>query len=136
MTEQEEGPEIVYVPGAENHYKYEHDVIVLDERLKDYPEAHEYIKNHELEHAKQGANAGFFELLRLELRTDIDHYFSESEEIAEVREYFDSISGEQRLHPAASLKFTLTNTLRELWNVPLRPLSWMYRKTNTVRERQ
>jgi hypothetical protein len=36
-------PEIRYVPGAHNHYKFGHDVIVLDEHLKDYPEAHDYI---------------------------------------------------------------------------------------------
>lgn len=122
--------EIVYVPGAENHYKYDHDVIVLDERLKAYPKAHEYIKNHELEHARHGKpeNRGFLELIRLELRTDIDHYFSDSDVLEEVHEYFEEKRERERLPPKTSLKFAFADLLRGVWDAAFRPLSWMCRR--------
>ncbi|QCW05245.1 hypothetical protein [Natrinema pallidum] len=123
-----DGTEIVYVPGAENHYKYDHDVIVLDERLQAYPKAHEYIKNHELEHATHGGleTGGLLALLRLEWRTDLDHYFADDETIAEVREYFEERRERERIPPLTAAKHTVVDLLRGTWDLALRPLSWAY----------
>lgn len=129
-NQDDDGPEIIYVPGAQNHYKYEHDVIVLDERLKNYPKAHEYIKSHELKHAKHGQpeNRGVLDLIRLEFQTDVEHFFSRSEEIAEVREYFEEKSAPHSLRRSTSAKFAVADYLRGVWNIVLRPLSPAYRK--------
>jgi predicted SAM-dependent methyltransferase len=121
--------EIVYVPGAENHYKYEHDVVVLDERLKDYPKAHEHIKNHELEHAKHGkSGGGFVALLRLEFQSDVDYHFGDSEAIEEVKDYLETERKQDRRHPAIAVKFSLVYFLRKLWDLALLGLSWVSRR--------
>ncbi len=120
--------EIVYAPGAQNHYKYAHDVIVLDERLKDYPRAHAYIKNHELEHARQGTleDVPLAATLRLEFRTDCKHYFGDDETIAEVRAYFAEKRERDHISARAAVKLTAESLCREVWDLALRPLSWVY----------
>lgn len=129
----EQDTEIVYVPGAVNHYKYSHDVIVLDERLKDYPKAHEYIKKHELEHAKHGKpeNRGLIDLLKFEFRNDLAYYFSDSEEVNEVRDYLEKTKSENRLSRFTSLKFSLADSIRSLWDAILgliQPLYWGFKQ--------
>lgn len=115
----EDGTRIIYVPGANNHYKYEHDVIVLDERLKDYPKALRRIKEHELEHAKHAKpeNRGFFQLIELELRTDIYRYFTQDEAMEEIRRYFREREKEQPISRLTLIKLDVAYFIRNLWNL-------------------
>lgn len=136
-TESDKETKIVYVPGAKNHYKYGYDVVVLDERLKDYPKAHKRIKNHELEHAKHDKpeNRRFLDLIRLEFQTDLEHYLSNSNEMKEVREYFEERGESKTLQAATAMKFSFADLLREFWTAVFRPLGWAYRQAKSLRGR-
>lgn len=125
MSDEEPSPEIIYVPGAENHYKYEHNVIVLDSQLREYPDAHDLIKSHELAHAECDS---VFDHLRLELKTDIRHYFSTDRDLVEVRRYLQERDSEIEYSRSQRLGRALVNDLRYLWILPMILLGAIYRR--------
>lgn len=115
--------EIYYIPGADNHYKFKHDVVVLDERLKNYPKAHEHIKSHELSHAK---NNGLIHNLKIEFRSDMEFYFGSSEEVQGVRQYVKENSED------APLKFHIIGILRNIWVASIGPIGTVYQRIKRV----
>lgn len=111
-----DSPEIVYVPGAVNHYKYAHDVVVLDAELRAYPLAHEMILRHELDHADCD---GVLDHLALEVRTDWRRHFGTDPAIAQVREYYQERSGGEEIGVVTEFGRAAVNTARSLWSVPM-----------------
>lgn len=109
----DEVPEVRYIPGAPNQYDYEYDVIILDENLKEYPQAHDQILEHELQHSKPECQtlSGF---LRHEYQTDREFYFRDDEVMDEIREYY-----QDRDEPQLGLRMRLVlatgNLIRDLW---------------------
>jgi hypothetical protein len=87
----DDGPRIVYVPGDStvNRYHPGHDAIILDETLKDYPDVHDLVKAHELEHARQhrDPDSGLLAWAKHEFRTDWLLRVSRSEDAQRARTY-------------------------------------------------
>ena len=106
-------PEIYYVPGAWNHYKYNDDVVVLDSRLKDYPKAHENIKQHELGHSDARST---IDLLVHEFTSDLHLYCSTDETAQELREYLNEEHSGIEEGPLRRIGHTLVDYLRPLWS--------------------
>lgn len=109
----EEGPEVRYIPGTQNRYSYEDDVILLDENLKEYPRAHDEVLEHERQHAKPECKTllGF---LRHEFRTDLRFYFDSDDQVEEVRRYYRNRS-DSRLDIRTHLVLSVGNLIRDLW---------------------
>lgn len=116
-------PPVYYVPGAENHYKYDYDVIVLDEELKNYPAAHDYILAHERHHATAEGRT-FTGFVRHELQSDLDYYFGSGETLDEVREYYRE-RDPGSLGARGRMKIEAGNALRSLWRPVFRAVSWL-----------
>lgn len=120
----DEEPEVIYVPGAANRYDYVENVVVLDRHLRDYPLAHEHIKEHEFAHAETD---GFLDFLLLEFRTDLGRHFGTSETIEEVREY---IRDQNRRHDPGHLggfAHDIGSFLRVVWNLLMGPIAALNR---------
>lgn len=127
MSESDE-PDVYYVDTAAsqvNYYDPVTNAIILDEKLKDYPLAHQYVLAHEMEHHNNGLNP--LPHLWHELKTDIRMAFSEAEAIEQFREYEDAQSHELRdLPPMVSA--AVTNMVRMWWQFLIFPTGIAYRK--------
>jgi len=105
-----------------NFYNQYRDQVVLDEGLKDYPLAHEYIKEHELKHREIGFNP--IQQALHEFRHDLFMYCSDSEAAHEVRDYlFNDPSPHWKLR-AEDVFVTL---VRGIWSIPM-IYYWQYYK--------
>lgn len=130
VEETEGGTTILYAPDGVPHNFYDDaaDIVVLDARLKENQTAHEIVRDHELQHARNGYDSidGFVSNLLLELRTDYWRWFSMSEEAQELRDFFDS-----REYPRESWKERLSskviNLLRFIWTIPGSTIGPVYR---------
>jgi len=115
--------EVYYIAGERNRYKPEENIIILDEELQDWPTAHDVIKQHELDHAKT-ENQTVVGLLSHELKADLRHYFSPSEEWQQTRTYLNE-------QPAGGVKPWLLHGgvefLRGVWTTVFIPLHGVYR---------
>ncbi len=120
-----EGTEVAvyYIPDVRNRYNPEEDVVVLDEELKEWPLAHEVIKQHELDHAK-AENSTALGLLTYELRTDFCRYFSSDPEWEAVRDYLQAQNKPTNLR--IWLKSNCVNHLRSVWTAAMIPLHGCY----------
>ncbi|WP_135822974.1 hypothetical protein [Halostella litorea] len=124
--EQDADPEVYYLPGAENHYDYRYNVIVLDEELKEYPKAHDLILQHERGHATDAAKT-FTGLLRHEFANDLDYYFGTGEAVEEVHDYYrNRDSGSLSMRTRAAL--AAGNVVRILWQPVLGSLALLRRE--------
>lgn len=121
-------PEIIYIPGADNRYLLEYDVIVLDRNLKKYPYAHEYILKHELEHSE--IDNSLTHIALLEFSTDLKHFFSTEDTLREVRYYLKKEQSGFTLIEA--FKHNTLILLRSSWNSILYPTGLLYRKIKGV----
>lgn len=131
----DEDPRVIYVPGGPrvNRYHRDENVIVLDEALKDYPDAHDIVLEHELEHARQNSNGtGVREHLSHEFRTDVLLYISTSEKAETMRSYLNDESTDTREAAEAAMWESLT-LLRSLWNSFLMPAGYVYRRLYQLR---
>lgn len=126
------GTEIVYVPGAENHYKYDHDVVVLDARLRDYPEAHDVILEHELAHAECDT---VLDHALLEARTDFRRLFRTYEKYDAVETYFEERSSDQNHSAWNRFGRGLINAVRPWWTMIMSPIAVLYRAVVSSRNR-
>lgn len=128
-------PRVIYVPGGPevNRYHRDENVVVLDEALKDYPEAHEIVLEHELEHARQNSNgASVREHLAHEFHTDVLLYVSTSEKAETMREYLHEESGDTRQAAEAAFWESM-ELLRSLWNTFLMPAGYVYRRLHRLK---
>jgi hypothetical protein len=116
----DEQPTVVYVDGATNCYIPETDTVLLDGRLRDYPLAHDRIKQHELRHAHED-NKGALGMAQHELRNDLRQLFETGETQQEVRRYYADMAAQRRSWAVHA------NLLRSLWQVVLSPVSRLYR---------
>lgn len=112
-------PTVHYVPGAVNRYEPRENAVVLDERLKNYPKAHEHVLKHELSHANP-ENQSFTGFLAFEFYHDIESYFSDDDAIGEIREYYldEAEAGEE--------KYAVGNMIRGVWTPPMRLAGLIY----------
>jgi len=124
-SEKNDGPLIVSYPGAVNHYDYDHDVVVLDSRLDEFPKAQEEIKTHEVEHADARTT---LEYLRHELQSDTRMHFSNDEEIEEVRRYYDEIEPEHTPSRLTLIGMRFVDLLRAIWTLLMSPVGSLYRE--------
>lgn len=88
---------------SENYYDSERETIVVDERLRQYPDAFQYILLHELKHhAIYSSSSSFLECfflnLRHELSTDLELAFSNDESLKELRMYRKEILDSKKKH--------------------------------------
>jgi hypothetical protein len=130
-----EEPRVIYVPGGPevNRYYRDENVIVLDEALKDYPDAHEIVLEHELEHARQNSNGtGVREHLVHEFQTDFLLYVSTSEKAETMREYLEGESPDRR-EAAREAFWTMMDVVRSLWNTFLMPAGYVYRRLHHLK---
>jgi len=111
-TEDGERPEIVSYRGAVNQYQYNFDVVTLDSRLDEYPEAKEVIKKHELEHADARTAR---EYLCHEFKSDVRLYFSTADEMKEVREYYNETEHDYTLGRLTQIGMSYADVLRSFW---------------------
>lgn len=125
----ERSPDVYYVPGAINHYKYDYDVIVLDEELKDYPKAHDLILRHEQRHATEEGST-FLGLLRHEFESDVEFYLGSGEAVEEARRYYRK-RDDGSLPVATRWKCDVANALRNLWT-PLFRMASRFRGGRSV----
>lgn len=123
----ETDPEIQYVPGAPNHYKPDYDVIVLDSELREFPTAHDVIRDHELGHANADTTT---EHLMLELEADYRRHISTDSEARAVRRYL------RRESPGGSnLGIGFVNSVRPLWGVLMFLAGGVYRNLQSLYQR-
>lgn len=126
MSDSDEEPEIIYVPGAQNHYKPGHNVVVLDARLKDFPLAHEEIKAHEIGHADP-ENCGLISHAVYEFKTDWHTYFGSGETAQELREYLGTPPRNKR-STLALLQHGVADNFRVWWAAAMRAVAPLYRR--------
>jgi hypothetical protein len=117
----DEDPQVYYVPNMYNHYSFSENIVVLDENLKEYPEAHKHIKEHELNHAE---SFGLWYTLKLEFETDVERLFGDSEEIEEVNQYMDNRSV---VPLTMRIKTSVINIFRNIWMMILSPMARVYK---------
>ncbi|WP_181685841.1 hypothetical protein [Halorhabdus salina] len=127
---------VAYVPPAVdcNHYDTAHDIVILDEELKDWPTVHQRIRDHELRHAEHGYGpTGIVKNLVQELRTDLFIRFSMSDDAKRVREYLDQrgVSPDD-VSLIEEVSGILINILRSIWCVVLVPLGAVYRRVRSL----
>lgn len=120
MSDKESDPEIYYVPNIYNHYDYDEDIVVLDENLKDYPLAHEEIKQHEIKHSK---SSSVWYNLKLEFATDMRKLFATDETMQEVEEYMEDIQHDLY----TIIKFEFIKLMRLFWMLILLPIAEIYK---------
>jgi|GEM_PF-2194615 len=127
MVESE--PEVIYIPGAQNRYDYEENVVVLDSRLKDYPRAHDLIKEHEFGHVEAQSS---LQLLLHELRADIRISFGRDSAVEEVREYFEATEPAEPLSLQRRIGFEAVFFLRAVWLAVMSPLGSLWRSLRAI----
>lgn len=136
MTDDTDEPTVVYVPGAENHYDICSNTVVLDALLKEHSTAHEVIKSHELEHARQTTSEGWLlpAFLRYELTTDLRRGFDYSEEQEAVREYYEARDDAYGAPIRTRLSTGVGNVARSLWLLPILAIGGWYQLLRDLRE--
>ena len=106
-----------------NFYNPHRDQVILDKNLLNYPNAHDYIKSHELKHQQIGFNLK--EQIKHDFKNDLFLYFSTSEEAKEVREYlFKDPDHFTKFH----IHDLILNSLRVVWCGAMPTLGLIYRK--------
>ena len=111
---------VYYVPGAVNRYEPQHNVIVLDASLREYPDAHDHVLQHEIGHSRE-QNQSLRGFISYELQHDLEYHFSNDDAIKQAQKYY----GEQE--EAAPDEVVIGNALRDLWNMVLIPTGVIYR---------
>jgi len=111
---------VYYVPGAVNRYEPKHDVVVLDSDLREYPDAHRHVLQHEIGHARE-ENQSLRGFISYELRHDLEYHFSNSDAVMQAQEYY----GDQT--EAAPDEVVIGNAVRDLCNLVLIPAGVIYR---------
>ncbi len=125
MTDVPDGdPDIYYIPGAWNQYDYNEHIIILDERLKDYPTAHDVILEHEKGHADARTVR---ELAIHEWKSDVRQYFSTDPEIEAVREYYRETDHAYDIPALRLLGYGLFKSIRGVSRLALQSLGYLYR---------
>jgi hypothetical protein len=128
-TDHEDGPEIVYVPHhvQNNYYDAKHEAIVLDERLKEWPEVHDHILEHELKHYNYGYGpVGALKNIVVEIQTDWLLHVSTSEMAGRIQEYYDA---EPKGKPSITklVSATAVNFMRGFFQLFILPTGFVYR---------
>lgn len=112
--------DVFYVPGADNRYEPDEEVVVLDSRLREYPQAHDLILNHEIEHANPN-NKTRIGLAKHEFFSDLRYHFGQDDGIKQAREYVSDRS------VSRSNRYVLVTQLRYLWQLAFGPLGLVHR---------
>ena len=93
--------DVEVVDTSNNYYNADRQTVIVDRKLKQIPEAFEYMKRHELRHHKiyVSSSSRFDVFLRTfwhEFSTDLDYAFSEGGEVRQLREYMKAERGGRR----------------------------------------
>jgi len=120
--------DVELVDTCNNYYDADSCTVVLDRKLKQFPEAFEYMKRHELRHHEIYSSSGsrfdiFLWTFWHEFSTDLDYAFSECVEVRQLREYMKDERGVRR-----PWRRFLVQSLRNFWAVPLYLLSSFWNK--------
>lgn len=99
-----------------NMYDPHREIILLDKKLEDYPEALQHIKQHELTHHsnKTESSSGlemFLKDIILEFKTDFKIAFGNDKEALQVRQYISEVS-----HKETDRITVAVNYLRPIWS--------------------
>lgn len=102
---------------SETFYDEKRDVIVIDEKLREYPEALKMALIHELEHARienthENTFRKFFEHAKHELKYDFSYAFSTKEKFIQFRSYLSDGQPDR-------IEAILLSLIRSLWTFPL-----------------
>ena len=113
-----------YIDCNENYYDPVRNTVVLDEKLKDYPLAHRYVKRHELQHAKFRMNP--IKNLIHELKTDYELTVRKDETMEEIKEYRSRCRKPLLKHIKHFLISGFVNISRMIIGSVLTPISYLY----------
>ncbi|WP_152436594.1 hypothetical protein [Halosimplex carlsbadense] len=117
--------EVYYIPGAENRYEHDRDLIILDSKLKeDYPQAHDYI----LEHERQHHDETVFGFLIHEFRSDFRIHFSTDPTMREVRKYISSTSASSGMRFYEKVGRSVVKFARWIWFFLMLVPGFIYRR--------